>query len=339
LLQQLNERGIETTVINIPAEPTIDMINSGMREVRNNKCDAVIGFGGGSVVDAGKAIAALLANPGNLIDYLEVIGNGLPLPNKSAPYIAVPTTAGAGSEVTANAVLTSLEHRVKVSLRSHLMLPSLAVVDPELTYTLPPALTASTGLDALTQILEAFTSNRSNPLTDALCREGMQRAGNSLGLACKENLNVNAREDMCIASLFSGLALANAKLGAVHGLSGTLGGMFSAPHGFICARLLPHVIETNVRALQQRMPHSPILSRYQEIARILTGDDEATAYDGVRWIQELCSALNIPSLSNLGVIEEDFAEVISQSQKASSMKGNPIVLTDDELKAVLEKAL
>ena len=247
-------------------------------------CDVIIGLGGGSAIDTGKAIAALLTNPGDPLDYLEVIGRGQALHATPLPYIAIPTTAGTGSEVTRNAVLASPEHRVKVSLRSPLMLPRVAIVDPELTYSLPPAITASTGLDALTQLIEPYTCNSPNPLVDAICREGMQRAARSLKRAYQDGNDVAAREDMSIAALFGGLALANAKLGAVHGFAGPLGGLFPAPHGMICARLLPLIVEANVRALQERKPNTSVLQRYAEVAQLLTGRSTAGASDAIEWL-------------------------------------------------------
>jgi alcohol dehydrogenase class IV len=200
---------------------------------------------------------------------------------------------------------------------------------------MPPAITASTGLDALTQVIEPYVSIGANPLTDAVCREGMQRAARSLQRAYENGTHAAAREDMAVTSLFGGLALANAKLGAVHGFAGPLGGMFPAPHGIICARLLPHVMETNVRALQTRQPDSPALRRYDEIAQLLTGQAAATAVDGVAWVQELCRALRVPPLADFGLTNEHFPIAVSKAKDASSMKGNPIVLTTDELTALL----
>jgi len=255
----------------------------------------------------------------------------------------VPTTAGTGTEVTRNAVLASPEHRVKVSLRSPLMLPRLALVDPELTHTLPPPVTASTGLDALTQVVEPFVSHRANPLTDAICREGMRRAARSLRRAYESagepGDDAAAREDMALTSLFGGLALANAKLGAAHGFAGPLGGMFPAPHGAVCGRLLPHVVAINVRALQERLPESAALHRYDEVAQILTGNGSATADDGVAWVQELCDALEVPPLAAYGVTEEDFPALIEKGSVSSSMQGNPIQLTPDEMWEILARAL
>jgi alcohol dehydrogenase class IV len=339
LLDALATQGIEATTFSVASEPTTEVARLGTQRAREAGCDLVIGFGGGSALDAGKTIAALLTNGGTPLDYLEVIGRGQPLTQPSAPYIAIPTTAGTGTEVTRNAVLLSPEHQVKVSLRGPLMLPRLALVDPELTYSMPPEVTASTGLDALTQVMEPYVSNRANPLTDALCREGMRRASRSLRRAYEQGDDAAARQDMALTSLFGGLALANARLGAAHGFAGPMGGMFPAPHGAVCACLLPHVMTINVRALQQRSPESKALRRYDEIARILTRDERATADDGVAWVGELCQALQVPSLATYGVTEDDFPLVIEKAAVSSSMKGNPIVLTADEMREILHRAL
>lgn len=339
LLEGLKDQGIETTTYSVVGEPTTKTALEGARQARKTSAQVVIGMGGGSVLDASKAIAALLTNSGDLFDYLEVIGRGQKLKEPSAPYIAIPTTAGTGAEVTRNAVLASPEHQVKVSLRSPTMLPRLAVVDPELTYSMPPAVTASTGLDALTQVMEPYVSHLANPLTDAICRQGIQRAGRSLLRAFEDGQDTEARGDMALASLFGGLALANAKLGAVHGFAGPIGGMFPAPHGVICARLLPFVMEANVNALASRQSDSPTLARYEEIARLLTGDDAATVDDGLAWIQELSQALAVPPLSEFGMKPEDIPAVVDKSKNASSMKGNPIVLSEKELSGILARAL
>ena len=306
---------------------------------RESGCRVVIGFGGGSALDAGKAIAILLTNGDDPLDFLEVIGRGRPLTNPPVPYIAIPTTAGTGTEVTRNAVLASPEHRVKVSMRSPMMLPRLALVDPELTYSMPPEVTASTGLDAFTQVMEPFVSKVANPLVDALCREALGRAARSLRRAFDHGDDPNAREDMSIVSLFGGLALANAKLGAVHGFAGPLGGMFEAPHGAICARLLPYVMMANMQALRNREPENPALERYAVIARILTRNEGVTADEGVAWVRQLCDALHVPPLVTYGLSEDDFPSVVQKASGASSMKGNPIQLTNQELTAVLAQAL
>jgi alcohol dehydrogenase class IV len=339
LVQQLKDHGIKLTQFSVIREPTTKVALEGAQKARISGCDIVIAVGGGSVIDTGKVIAALLTNSGELMDYLEVIGAGQPLAHHPAPCIAIPTTAGTGAEVTCNSVLGSPEHRVKVSMRSPMMFPRLAVVDPILTYSIPPTITAVTGLDAFSQLLEAFVSNRANPMTDSLCREGLHRAARSLQRVYQDGSIVTAREDMCIASLFGGIALANAKLGAVHGIAGPLGGMFPAAHGALCARLLPCVMEANITALRLRAPDSPALKRYDEIARIITGAFAATAEDGIKWVQKLCGALKSPVLSAHGLKESDFPAVVEKSQKASSMQGNPIKLTSEELNGILHAAI
>lgn len=338
LLEDLKSRTVDYATFSVPGEPTTTIVNSAVEQARRAQSDMVISFGGGSAMDTGKAVAAMLTNSGQLEDYLEVVGRGRPLANRAAAHIAVPTTAGTGAEVTRNAVLGVPECGVKVSMRSELMLPWLAVVDPELTYSMPRDVTANTGLDALTQLMEAYVSNKANPMTDAICREGLARVGRSLRQAYRDGNNLPAREDMALASLFSGLALANAKLGAVHGFAGPLGGMISASHGVICARLLPVVCRVNVRALQSRAADSPALARYDEIAHVLTGKAATLASDGVTWIQQLCAELNVPPLRRFGLKEEDFAVIVEKAKKSSSMKGNPIELVDDELMEILEDA-
>jgi alcohol dehydrogenase class IV len=339
LVDFLFDEGIESQIFRILTEPSISMVLEGIKRVEESNFDLIIGFGGGSAIDAGKAIAALYTNPGNPMDYIEVIGRGQALRYPPLPFIAIPTTAGTGAEVTRNAVLSSPENRVKVSLRSALMLPKLAIIDPELTLSLPPAITASTGLDALTQCIEPFVTHFTNPITDGICRQGVQFAARSLRKAFEYSDNLEARIDMSLASLFGGLALANAKLGAVHGFAGPLGGMYpNIPHGVICGRLLPFVVETNVNALSAREPESPALSRYKELAKIITGNTNARANDVVYWINDLVNQLEIPSLSKYGIAEKDYHEIIEKSKQASSMKGNPIKLTDNEYKYILDQA-
>ncbi len=345
IVEQLRSEGVAVSEFGVSGEPTVAMVLSGLEQARAERCGLVISIGGGSVIDAGKAIAALMTNAGEITDYLEVVGKGHALTKASAPYIAIPTTAGTGSEVTRNAVIGVTEQRVKVSLRSPSMLARLAIVDPELTYSSPPEITATSGLDALTQLIEPFLSIASNPMTDSICREGMQRAARSLRCAYENGADAAAREDMAVAALFGGMALANAKLGAAHGFAGPIGGMFPAPHGAICARLLPLVMETNLRAirvgagLRPAPTQAPILARFAEVAQMLTGDPNARAEDGIQWLHKLCTALKIPSLATYGVTQADFPAIIAQARKASSMKGNPIELTEDELTQIMEVAL
>ena len=301
--------------------------------------DLVIAFGGGSVLDMGKAIAALLTNPGDPLDYLEVVGKGKSPSQPSAPLIAIPTTSGTGSEVTRNAVLAVPEKQVKVSMRGASMLPRVALVDPLLTLSVPANVTAFTGMDALTQCLEPLVSSRANPLTDGIAWEGLRRAARSLQKAVENGSDAAAREEMSFASLCGGLALANSGLGAVHGFAGPFGGMFHAPHGGICAALLAPVMEANLKALSVRAPQHPALTRYSEIARLLTGQPDASAADGVRWVAELTRALQIQPLSAYEFSQSDFATLISKAQAASSMKANPLPLTDGELAGILERAI
>lgn len=335
----LKAEGIAVFPFAVSGEPSIETVSDGARIAKEHDCALLIGLGGGSVIDAGKAIAALVPNGGDPRDYLEVIGRGRQLSSPSLPYIAIPTTAGTGSEVTKNAVLTSTSHRVKVSLRSPSMLPLLAVVDPELTLTLPPSLTASTGLDALTQLIEPYVSTSPNPVTDALCREGIRRAARSLRRACSHGDDIEARTDMSLASLFGGMALANARLGAVHGLAGPLGGLVGAPHGAVCARLLPLVMTANIEALKQRSPNSPVLPRYAQVAQLLTGEEKADLRDAIRWLNALYDEIEIPDLSRYGLTEDLIPPIVAQSRKASSMKGNPVELSESELSGILVQAL
>jgi alcohol dehydrogenase class IV len=332
LLSALTDAGVEYATFSVAGEPTIDVVRTGTQRARDERCDFVIGFGGGSPIDTGKAIVVLLTNDGDPLDYVELIGKGKVFTKPAAPYVAIPTTAGTGSEVTRNAVLGSPEHRVKVSLRSPLMLPRVALVDPELTYDLPPHITATTGLDALTQLIEPFVSVKANPMTDAICREGMQRVAQSLRRAYEHGDDVTAREDMCVAGLFGGMALANAGLGAVHGLAGPIGGMFDAPHGALCAALLPHVMEVNRGMIRGPAGRGAVSAstevgrRFEEVRRIV-GD-----------LAGLVEALAIPPLRRYGVTREAFPEIIEKARASSSMKGNPVVLRDEELREVLEHA-
>ena len=339
LFEQLEKQGISRVSFSVAGEPTAALVKEGVKKAREAECDLVIAIGGGSVLDTGKAVAAMLTNSGDLEDYLEVVGSGKAISMSPVPVIAIPTTSGTGAEVTSNAVLGLPEYGIKVSLRSQLLLPRLAVVDPLLTHSLPQSLTATTGLDALTQLIEAYVSNKANPLTDSICQEGIKRAGRSLRRAYENGSDPAAREDMSLASLFSGLALANAKLGAVHGLAGVLGGMLCAPHGAICARLLPLVMGKNIQALESREPGSPALDRYEDIARLLTGSSTAGRDDGLDWVENLCVALKVPPLRDSGLKKLDFTAVIAKAQKASSMKGNPVTLSDKELMEILEKGI
>jgi len=339
LLELLEQAGVSVTPFQVPGEPTVGLVQAAVQTARLTGCDFVIAVGGGSALDTGKAAGVLLTNPGDLLDYLEVVGKNQPLKNPGVGVIAIPSTAGTGAEVTRNAVLGVPEQKFKVSLRGAFLLPRVALVDPELTFSLPPAVTASTGLDALTQVIEPYVSKRANPLVDLWCREGIARAGRSLRQAYADGQNAAAREDMAFTSLLGGLSLANAGLGAVHGFASPLGGEYSAPHGAICAALLAPAIKMNLRALRERAPNHPALARYGEIARLLTGNPQADSADGIAWLEETVRRLNVPPLSHYGMSLADTARLVDKAARASSMKANPIELTEAELSEVLEEGM
>ncbi|WP_257453887.1 iron-containing alcohol dehydrogenase [Archangium lipolyticum] len=338
LREGLGQLGLSSVTFAVGGEPTVELARDGAALAVSERCDAVVAFGGGSALDAGKAIAALAANGGDPLDYLEVVGRGLPLTKPSLPLVAIPTTAGTGSEVTRNAVLGVKDAQVKASLRSPLMLPRLALVDPDLLAGVPPAVLASSGLDALSQLIEPFLSARANPLSDALAREGMGRSARSLRRAVLEGPDAAAREDLALASLFGGLCLANAGLGAVHGFAAPVGGMFEAPHGAVCAALLPATLEVNLRALRARAPAHPALPRFQEVAVLLTGRAGARAEDGISWVRELCQSLRVPGLGHYGLMEADVPRLVTRAKAASSMKANPLPLTDEELTEIVVRS-
>jgi alcohol dehydrogenase class IV len=335
LLQILEAEGVSTSTFSVAHEPSVQLVSDGLAAARACGAEIVIGFGGGSVIDTAKAIAGLYTNPGEVLDYLEVVGAGRPLVRPALPWMAIPTTAGTGAEVTRNAVLAVPERRLKVSLRSPHLLARIALVDPELTLDLPPTITAASGMDALTQLLEAYVCNRANPMTDALCQAGLPKVIRALPMAWQNPYDLAAREALSLGALWSGVALANAGLGAVHGFAGPIGGMFSAPHGAVCAALLAPVMEANIAALRARSPEHTALRRYREIACWLTEKSEATPEDGVQAIKVLVAALHIPKLASFGLSTSHVSEIVVQAQQASSMKANPLVLTASELMEAL----
>jgi alcohol dehydrogenase class IV len=326
--------GLPAAVFEVPGEPTVELAGEAAAAAREHGADVIAAIGGGSVIDTGKAVAMLLGNGGDPLDYLEVIGSGRSITRPAVPCVAVPTTAGTGAEVTANAVLASPRHRLKASLRSPLMIPRVALVDPELTVSCPPPVTAASGLDALTQCIEPFVSSRATPLTDGLAREGIRLAAAGLRAAYADGTDLAARADMAVCSLLGGIALANAKLGAVHGLAGVIGGIADVPHGMACAALLAPVIEANVRAAR---PGPPAHERYVEVARLLTG--APSVQDGLAWIRETLDMLAVPGLAVFGIGPQHAGEVAAKALRSSSMQGNPIPLTQDDLKAVVLQAL
>lgn len=337
VLDILTSQKIPCELFSFHGEPTVDAVSSGTALARSMKCDLVIGVGGGSVLDASKAIAILATNEGDIFDYLEVIGKGKSFEYPCLPLILIPTTAGSGAEVTRNAVIGVPGQRVKVSLRSPFIQAKLALVDPDLSYSMPPPVTASTGMDALTQLIEPYVSNKATPITDALCLEGIARCSRSLIKAYQQGGDQIAREDMALASMMSGIALANAKLGIVHGIASVIGGMFEAPHGAICARLLPAAMAANINALEMRGSDRQVILRYDRIAQIVCGDSNSKAEDGIRWVRQMAEALAIPPLSKYGIKQSDFPEIIEKSAVASSTKGNPIELSVEEINNILDE--
>lgn len=334
----LRGRGLEVRVHRVSGEPQIEDVELGVATVKGMRLPVVVGFGGGSVMDAAKAMAIVARQDGTVLDYLEVVGAGKVLKEDSLPCVTIPTTAGTGAEVTRNSVLTSGRHLVKASLRSPAMLPKLAVVDPELCLGLPASVLAATGMDALTQLIEPLVSVRANPTVDALCLEGMKRSARSLVRAWENPADVAAREDLSLASLHSGWALSNAGLGAVHGLAAPIGGMFKAPHGSVCAALLAPVMRANLAAMRARAPEHPSIEKYRLAAQVLTGEADVSAEDGVSWVEGLAARLKIQPLRNFGLSSADWGRVVDAGMQASSMKANPLVLERSEIHGALERA-
>ncbi len=330
---------LPAAVFAVTGEPTVDLARTGVCAAREHGADVIAAVGGGSVIDTAKAVAILLGNGGDPLDYLEVVGSGRKITRPAVPCVAVPTTAGTGAEVTANAVLASPAHGIKASLRSPLMIPRVALVDPELTVSCPPAVTAASGMDALTQCLEPYVSPRATPLTDGLAREGLRRAAAGLRAAFADGGDLTARADMAVCSLLGGMSLANAKLGAVHGLAGVIGGAAAVPHGVACAALLAPVVEANVRALRSAQAGHAALDRYADAAQVLTGNTSAAVEDGLAWIRETVALLGIPRLGTFKISPQDAGDIAAKAARSSSMQGSPVALGEDDLRAVLLQAI
>jgi alcohol dehydrogenase class IV len=334
----LTEANISSVVFGVATEPSIERVRAAVALLAESGCDAVLGFGGGSALDVAKAVAVLATSGTDPLDHLEVIGSGRPIERPGLPCVAVPTTAGTGSEVTRNSVLSG--SGVKASLRSPLMLPKVAFVDPDLLAGVPKSTIASSGMDALSQLIEPLLSKRANPFSDALARDGIRRSARSLRRGYEEAMeDPGVREDLALASLFGGLCLANSGLGAVHGLAAAAGARLSAPHGAVCAAVLAAALDVNVRAMRERAPDHSALRRTIEVAALLTGQPDATPEDAIAWLEELTTALSIPGLASYGLNEPEIAEVVAAAQKASSMRGNPIELSDDEVTEIVTRSL
>ncbi|OGN76603.1 MAG: hypothetical protein A2X25_09570 [Chloroflexi bacterium GWB2_49_20] len=328
----------EYIIYDVKGEPSETSIIKAVKVASDNHCDFVIGIGGGSVLDTAKVVATMMTNKGELMDYLETVGKGFPVRNRCAPNLAIPTTAGTGSEVTRNAVIDIPDKKLKVSMRSTLMLPWVSMIDPLLTLSLPPKITAFTGMDAFIQVMESFVSVRANVMTDSLCIEAIKKAAIHLRKTYHHGDNITSRTEMCFVSLIGGMALANSGLGAVHGFAGAIGSIFHAPHGAVCASLVTAVMKVNVSALMKRNPNGEALTKYQEIFKMITSNQTATYKDGIQWFIDLCGDLDIPTLKKLGVNRGDFPEIVRLSKTTSSMKANPILLVDGELLEILELA-
>lgn len=315
-------------------EPSIIKIRELLNNVRSFSSDAIISIGGGSVIDTGKALSALLANEGDILDYIEVIGKGHPLENSPIPFIAIPTTAGTGSEVTRNAVLYDEDSGVKASLRSSLMLPKVAMIDPLLTLGLPAEVTAYTGMDALTQVIEPLLSKKANPITDAICRQAIQYGYEALLIAYQHPENIEAREKMALVSVIGGLALANSGLGVVHGFAAAIGGMYpNLRHGQICAALLPASIRINRKVCSKDPELSSINQRFLELDELAGENIKIPVEDKLEMLNR---KLNIQSITGLGIKKDDYPAIIEKTKNSSSYKGNPTPLTNEELMKILE---
>jgi alcohol dehydrogenase class IV len=330
----LRESGVSSFPFAVTTEPSIERVRAAVELLTEVGCDAVLGYGGGSAIDVAKAAAVLATTGTDPLEHLEVIGAGRPITRPGLPCVAVPTTAGTGSEVTRNSVLSG--RGVKASLRSPLMLPKVAVVDPDLLVGLPAPTIAASGMDALSQLIEPLLSKRANPFSDALARDGMRRSARSLRVAYQEGMeDPGVREDLALASLFGGLCLANSGLGAIHGLAAAAGARLSAPHGAVCAAVLAAAMEVNLTALRDRVASDPALERMAEVATLLTGQPEASAEAAITWLQDLTSALSIPGLASYGLNEAEIDAVVTAAQNASSMRGNPIELSEKEVRDIV----
>jgi alcohol dehydrogenase class IV len=323
-------------------EPTVDDVENALAAARQRNADLVIALGGGSAIDCAKAVAALLANGGAPLDYMEVIGSARPITRRSIPFIAIPTTAGTGAEATRNAVIGSPQHKFKASIRSELMIAHAVIIDPELALHVRPEITARCGMDALCQLIESYTSRSAGPMTDPLALEGIKLIARSFGRAYEKGDDIDARSDMALAALFSGITLTNAGLGAAHGFAAPLGANYPVPHGTACAALLPPVIEANVAALREISPAHPVLARYANVGRTLAAqpalDDPAAIQACIEQTRSLCRQMRIPPLSDYGLKREEFPTLIAMARKASSMKFNPADLSDRAMNQILTAA-
>lgn len=330
-------------VLHVHDEPSPELVDDAVRNLHGQHFDVVIGIGGGSALDAAKAIAGLLRPGNSVMDHLEGVGPELPYQGPATPFIAVPTTAGTGSEATRNAVLSRHGNDgFKKSFRDDKLVAEWAIVDPDLLASCPPSIIAANGMDAFTQLLESYLSTRANPLTDTLALAGMVAVRDSL-LPWYEGGGDTAahRSSMAYAALLSGITLAQVGLGSVHGLAAPLGAFFLIPHGVACGTLVAEATRVNLAALQERDPAGPGLARYAQAGRLLAGehlDDEGARAGLLAILAEWSDRLSIPRLGHYGVAEADVARIVAHS-RGSSMKTNPIVLTDAEIAGLVRSRL
>lgn len=336
LIRELAALGCVVSEFPVSREPELSLIEMAVERAREAAADVVVAIGGGAVIDAGKAVAALIPATRPAMAHLEVVGQGLPLDHAPLPFVALPTTAGTGAEVTRNAVIGVPEHRRKVSLRDPRMLPRLAIVDPAMTDHCPRAVTLASGLDAVTQVIEPFVCTPANPLTDALCQDAIVR-GLSAIHRLMQGEDAAARDEMAWVSLCGGLALANAGLGAVHGLAGPLGGLTTAPHGAICGVLLPHVLQANRRAATD----SVLIGRLDRVAGWINAEFGAQG-DDMRGATERLAAWSrdagLATLTELGVDGNAIELAARAAATSSSMKANPAALSAPQLVAIMQRA-
>ena len=335
--------GIRSIFLRQRGEPQVSDVDRGVQTAAAEGCQLVIALGGGSAIDTAKAVAGLITNGGTALDYMEVIGKGLKITHPSAPWIAIPTTAGTGAEATRNAVIGAPEKHFKASIRSEHLLPRVALIDPELGAAVRPEVTARSGMDALCQLVESYTSTGAQPMADALALQGIALVARSLRRAYQNGADLDAREDMAMAALLSGITLSNAGLGAVHGFAAPLGANFPVPHGVVCAVLLPLVIRANVDAVRLQSPSHPTLLRYATIGRLLAGrpdlPDPAAIDACIQFTADLVRDLSIPPLGQFGLKATDVPAMVALARKSSSMRYNPVTLPDDVLASLLADGL
>ncbi len=335
IVNYLNEQKLRYQHVSISGEPNITMVEETAVVGRRFAPSLVVAIGGGSVLDMGKALAAIIPNQGNVYDYVEVVGRCVPLKTKPLPMIAIPTTASTGSEVTRKAVLKSGQDRVKVSLHSPEMIPDVAIVDPTLTYGMNTYLSGRGAMEAFTHLMESYVCGEPNPLTDMICEEGIRKLSKAV-LAASLQDDKQARSDLSFAAMLGGMALTNAKLGAAHGLASALCGKLEAPHSVITARLAPHVMRENINAASLA-DREDILVRYKHLAELLTDNESADIDAGIRWVEDILDTLGLPELNQFGVCHTSFERVAEDALKSNSIKGNPIPLTKERLGYILHQ--